>query len=267
MILGALQEETYLVRLPIFEGPLDLLLQLIEREKLDISAISIAQVADQFLVYVRALTNVGAGVLADFLVVAARLALIKSRTLLPPPPVDPNEEAEEDPAEALARQLREYKLFKEAASALRSLEEGGQHTFPRPIVGRSEGRTALLAQPVGLAGSDVTLDDLLAAARRALLVPPPPPMPEGVQVKPFTLTIHDQIDLIRRVTRGGQSVTFRTLLQPARQRVEIVVTLLAVLELVKRRQLNATQDVLFGEIVLAPVAGVEITDEELETVP
>ena len=79
------QDEAYQVRLPAFEGPLDLLLQLIEREKLDISSISLAQVADQFLTYVRKLEEIGADTLADFLVVASRLVWIKSRLLLPQP--------------------------------------------------------------------------------------------------------------------------------------------------------------------------------------
>src|SRR5512136_2070141 len=114
-MLASLQEDPYQVRIPAFEGPLDLLLQLIEREKLDISAVSLAQVADQFLAYVRELETVAAEVLADFLAVAARLVLIKSRALLPRPAPAAGEEEEEDPAEALARQLREYKRYREAA--------------------------------------------------------------------------------------------------------------------------------------------------------
>ncbi len=130
-MLSSLQEDTYQVRLPIFEGPLDLLLQLIEREKLDISAISLAQVTDQFLSYVRELEQVQAETLADFLVVAARLVWIKSRLLLPRSSRSTEEEEEEDPAEALARQLREYKRFKEVAGALRTIEEAGYHTYLR----------------------------------------------------------------------------------------------------------------------------------------
>ena len=114
-MLASLQEDPYQVRIPAFEGPLDLLLQLIEREKLDISSISLAQVADQFLAYVRELEQIDAELLADFLVVASRLVWIKSHLLLPQPARPGDDEQEEDPAEALARQLREYKRFKEAA--------------------------------------------------------------------------------------------------------------------------------------------------------
>src|SRR5512137_2055525 len=112
-MLASLQEDPYQVRLPAFEGPLDLLLQLIEREKLDISSISLAQVADQFLAYVREMDQIAADTLADFLVVASRLVWIKSHLLLPQPLQPGDDEQEEDPAEALARQLREYKRFKE----------------------------------------------------------------------------------------------------------------------------------------------------------
>jgi chromatin segregation and condensation protein Rec8/ScpA/Scc1 (kleisin family) len=108
----------------------------------------------------------------------------------------------------------------------------------------------------------ITLDGILAAAQRAILsLPPPSPVPAGVVV-PFTLTIRDQIGLIRRETTGGRAVTFRSLLQNARARVEIIVTLLAVLELIKRGKVNAAQDEMFGDIIIAPVPGAEIDDEE-----
>src|SRR5512137_283080 len=113
-MLASLRDETYQVRLPVFEGPLDLLLQLIERERLDISVVSIAAVTEQFLIYVRQIEDIQPDTLADFLVMAARLVWIKSRILLPQP-ARPDDDEEEDPAEALARQLKEYKRFKEAA--------------------------------------------------------------------------------------------------------------------------------------------------------
>lgn len=248
-------EEPYLVRLPVFEGPLDLLLQLIEREKLDISAIAIGAVTDQFLSYVQQLEELQPDLLADFLVMAARLVWIKSRTLLPQT-APPAEEEEEDPAEALARQLKEYKRYKEAAQALRELEASGRRTYPRTAPPPElESR---------LAEGSITLAELVAAARRALTnLPPPPPVPPGV-VTPFTLTIRDQIELIRRKTADGRPVTFAALLQSARQRIEIIVTLLAVLELIKRREINAVQEVPFGEILIVPLPGATPREESSE---
>ena len=252
-MLASLRDETYQVRLPVFEGPLDLLLQLIERERLDISVVSIAAVTEQFLIYVRQIEDLRPDTLADFLVMAARLVWIKSRILLPQP-ARPDDEEEEDPAEALARQLKEYKRFKEAAQLLRAIEERGQHTYPR------------VAPPpeldARLEEGSITLDGLLAAAQRAILsLPPSPPVPAGVVV-PFTLTIRDQIELIHRETTGGRAVTFRSLLQNARHRVEVIVTLLAVLELIKRGKVSAVQDEMFGDIIIAPVPGAEIDDDE-----
>jgi segregation and condensation protein A len=257
-MLSSLQEDTYQVRLPIFEGPLDLLLQLIEREKLDISAISLAQVTDQFLSYVRELEQVQAETLADFLVVAARLVWIKSRLLLPRSSRSAEEEEEEDPAEALARQLREYKRFKEVAGALRTIEAAGYHTYLREAASPDLERH--------LQTDDAALVGLLVAARAALAAAPidlPPESLEGM-VAPFTLTIHDQIGLIRKATSGGQAVAFRALLRHARHRMEIIVTLLAVLELIKRRQILVAQEQPFGEILITPVAGAKIGIEETE---
>ena len=124
-------DSRYVVRLPLFEGPLDLLLYLIEREELDITAISLAAVTDQFVAYLRGLGEVQPGVIADFLIVAARLILIKSRLLLPKPPKPPEDEDEEDPGEALVRRLRAYKRVKEAASWLRDLEERSLRSYVR----------------------------------------------------------------------------------------------------------------------------------------
>lgn len=246
----------YQVSTPVFEGPFDLLLQLIERERLDISVISLALVTDQFLAYVAEIEEtIKADELADFLVIAARLILIKSRLLLPQLKSS-DEEEEEDPAEALARQLREYKRFKQAALALRVIEERGFHCYNR------------IAPPPELErrldAGDMTLAELLAAAQAVLVeLPELPPIPQGVVV-PFTLTIHDQIRLIRQATAGGLPITLRALIRGASYKLEIIVTLLAVLELIKRRQVVVVQDGLFGEIQIAPMPGVEITDEDFE---
>ncbi len=253
MTVTGLHEEAYQVRLPAFEGPLDLLLQLIEREKMDISAISLAQVADQFLVYVRGLEQMQADILADFLVVAARLVWIKSRLLLPQPAKPGDDAEEEDPAEALARQLREYKRFKEAAGALRAIEEAGFHTYPR-VAPPPELERHLQPTPSALV-------ELLAAAQAALASATESLPPESLDgmVVPFTLTIQDQIAHIRRATAHGQGMTFRSLLRHVRHRMEIIVTLLAVLELIKRRQIVVTQEQAFGEILISPPKEVDRT--------
>ncbi|RLC70356.1 MAG: chromosome segregation protein ScpA, partial [Chloroflexi bacterium] len=156
--------QPYQVRLPVFEGPLDLLLHLIEREELDITSVSLAQVTDQYLTYLSLMEKPPAEVLADFLVVAAKLLLIKSRALLPQPPGSLSTE-EEDVGEDLARQLIEYRRFKRVAESLRRREEAGLRAYLRLAP------PPRLARPLDL--EDVPLDDLVAAMRQALSVTPP----------------------------------------------------------------------------------------------
>lgn len=233
------RQELYQVKLPLFEGPLDLLLHLIEREELDITTISLASVTDQFIAYLQTLREVQAGVIADFLVVAARLLLIKSRLLLPKPP--PLVDEEEDPGEALVRRLLAYKRFKRAAQYLREREQAGLRSYvrlaPPPV----------LEQRLDLAG--VSLHDLVAAMSRVLATLPES-QPVGLMVSPRKVTVQEKMALIESLVRGGQSVSFATVLRGAATRVDVVVSFWAVLELIKRGRLEATQPELFGEIVL-----------------
>ncbi len=233
--------DTYQVKLPVFEGPLDLLLYLIEREELDITAVSLAAVTEQYLAYLSLLQNLVVDQIADFLVIAARLILIKSQALLPRPP---DLEVEEDVGDDLVRQLLAYKQFKEVAKGLGRREEEGLRSFirlaPPPKVE---------ATNVDLTG--VTVEDLLAAVRRALAVGELLP-PVGNVVKPFTITIRDQIALIERTLTVQPRISFTGLLRQAGSRVEIIVTFLAVLELFKRRHIEVVQEQMFGEIIIQP---------------
>lgn len=254
------------IELPVFHGPLDLLLHLIEREELDISVISLAQVTEQYLSYLARLEELEAGVLADFLMVAARLIWIKSRLLLPAPPMgepasgdgrSPSalalEEMEgEDPGEALARQLRAYRRFKEAANWLREREQLGLRAYVRIA--------SMPTMPRRLDLSGVSAADLLIAMQRMLAEKPP--LAAGNDMPPLLITIHEKISLVGRWLRTQAVVRFRSLLEQAANRVEVVVTLLAVLELIKRQQIIAEQPQLFGEILirLAPGANPDAFD-------
>jgi segregation and condensation protein A len=230
----------YQVLLPVFEGPLDLLLHLIEREELDITSVSLAQVTDQYLDYLALMEEPPAEVLADFLVVAAKLLLIKSRALLPRPPGILSTE-EEDVGEDLARQLIEYRRFKRVAESLRDREEVGLRAYlrlaPPP---RLERRLDL---------EDVTLDDLIAAVRQALAVAPPAP-PVSEVVAPVAITIADRILAIRASLHERARISFNRLLAEATGRLEIIITFLAVLELIKSGHVDVQQDRLFGEIII-----------------
>jgi segregation and condensation protein A len=234
--------ERYRVQLPVFEGPLDLLLSLIEREELDITRVSLAQVTDQYLAYLDAIEQVRPEVLADFLVVAAKLILIKSQALLPRPPAIVAE-ADTDAGDDLVEQLRLYKQFKAAAGHLRHREEEGLRTYirlaPPPKV---EPRLDMTA---------IGLTDLLVAVREALQLGPPPPSVNEV-VPQRKVTVRGQMDLIRGRLRAHGRALFQEILARSADRVEIAVTFLATLELIKQHEVTVYQEDLFGPIVIEP---------------
>lgn len=232
----------YKIALPAFSGPLDLLLHLIDRNELDITAISLVAVTEQYLQQIEQLKENRIEQLIDFLVIAARLVLIKSRALLPESPVTIEGEEEEDPAEALIRQLKLYKQFKGAATWLKEREEAGLRTYlrvaPPP---KLESRLDL---------SGVTIDTLLTAVHEAL--DRADTREESVTlVQPRRITIEGQITRLRQRTKLGESFEFRELLSGVSNHTEVAVTLLAVLELIKRREIVAYQAELFGPITIA----------------
>jgi segregation and condensation protein A len=232
----------YSFRLPDseFEGPLDLLLQLIEHRELDITRVSLAAVTDQYLELISKPGNIELSQLADYLIIAAKLILIKSRLLLPQPET-PAEPGEEDLGDALARQLREYKMFKQSAAFLREREQKGLRAYPRL-------EPPPRPQPTTWKLEGVSPDDLAHALTRALKIRPA--LPQGTLKVPLSVSIDQEIAYILDRTKREPHVQFTELLNRAQTRVEILVTFLAVLEMIKRRQILARQDQLFGEIVL-----------------
>jgi segregation and condensation protein A len=231
--------EEYRVQLGVFEGPLDLLLQLIERAELDITKIALAKVTDQYLSYLEQLKERRLEDLTAFLVVAARLLQIKSEALLPHPPErDPGEE---DPGEALTQQLLVYKRFKEVAKDLRKREESGQRTYLRLV-------QMLRGQPK-LDTSDLVLEDLHSAMLEALAaIPGEVDLNEVVAVP--RVRIREKVQHVVDRLRSAQHVSFRSLLKGAKSRMEIVVSFLAILELIKLRRIEARQDGNFTDIEL-----------------
>jgi segregation and condensation protein A len=238
------QTDGYRVNIPVYEGPLDLLLQLIERTELDITSLALAQVTNQYLAHLRAIQedDQNAAEVSGFLVIAARLVQIKSAALLPRPALIAPPEEEEDPAEALARQLIQYKRFKELGAILGQREANGLHTYLRigaPVV-KVEARLDL---------SGLTLTDLVRAAREIFLSKPDLPALSRVVTAP-RVTIREKIRSIIDSLQKYSMSTFRSFLKHRNDRLEIVVTFLAMLELIKRHVVNASQAELFGEIEL-----------------
>jgi segregation and condensation protein A len=234
-------DEEYTVDLPTFQGPLDLLLSLIEQEELDITKISLAQVTDQYLSHLEILKVTDPDDLTDFLVVAARLILIKSEVLLPKPPPILIENEDEDVGDELARQLMLYKLFKEIATELRDIESRRRHNYVRDV-------PKIRIEPKLVAG-DGDIQALLEAARTAMSIKAEDPDVDEV-VAPHVVTIGQQMGTIWQKIQVGQRVSFNAMVAQAVSHIEVIVTLLAVLELIKRRLIVAHQGSYFGDIVI-----------------
>ena len=231
------QTRSYKVATPTFEGPLDLLLQLIERAELDITRLALAQVTDQYLEHLRNMTVLPAEEVSAFLVIAAKLLQIKSEVLLPRLPN--REEGEEDPGEALARQLLLYRQFKRVADGLEQREHAGIRSYLR--------LSAFQRPEATLDLSGVGILDLILAARMILFDEDDRAELRTV-VSPPAVTIREKIRLISSLLRQKGQMTFHSLLSNTHSRIEIVVTFLALLELIKRHMVNVEKAIRFGEI-------------------
>ncbi|MCX6015814.1 MAG: segregation/condensation protein A [Chloroflexales bacterium] len=227
----------YTIQLAQFEGPLDLLLHLIEHAELDITTIALAQVADQYLQYIRAMPNPDAGQMSAFIVMASRLLVIKSRVLLPTPPRSSDEP---DESIDLVAQLKIYQHIKQAAEWLRQREQLGWQGFGRVASFPDAGITQLPLQ--------MTLDELILVwQQRMRLVDVPAPIITLAARK--ILTVGDVVTTIHARLQQMARVSFFDLLpKKSRTRVDVVVSLWAVLEMIKRRAVVAHQDELFGPI-------------------
>jgi segregation and condensation protein A len=226
------------VKLERFEGPLDLLLHLIKRDEIDIYDIPIAHITEQYLAYIELMRALDLDVAGEFLVMAATLMRIKAKMLLPLPQGE--EEEEGDPREELVQRLVEYRQFKEAASTLKVREDERRQLFERGMVpGEDE------AGPLPLAPA--TLFDLLDALNRVLARVPEPTIYE---VRAQVYEVDDKMDLIRRVVGDGTRVSFFELLSRCHVRAEMIVTFIALLELIKIGVIMAVQPERFGDIQL-----------------
>lgn len=255
--IAGYQTEGYRIETEVYQGPLDLLLELIERAELDITHLALAQVTDQYLEYMHRLNLENPAEVSAFLVIAAKLLLIKSSALLPKQPSSLEPE-EEDPGEALARQLILYKKFKDIANWIAERENEGYRSYLRMAP-----PPKIHIQPkIDLSG--ITLDDLVQAAKEILLEGPPLPDLNTV-VNMSRITIRERINYILDDIRKKGNTTFRKMLSKRSSRVEVVVTFLALLELVKQHIIQANQTVLFGDIDLITQDKLDINlDVEIE---
>jgi len=234
------------VELPAFRGPLDLLLRVIEQQALDISTLSLARVTEQYLQHLRSGKDIDPDELADFIVVAAKLLWIKSCSLLPRPPAReaPGEE-ELDPGEDLVRRLEEYQVFKAVAVELKQMQEDGRRSYsriaPPPVVPTPRLR------PDG-----VSIEALARAFQEVLKRRPPEPEP---LVEPLVVSVAERLAEIEARLHREAAIGFTVLLEECSSRAEMIVTFLALLELLHQGRARARQPSPFGEIlILKPAA-------------
>jgi segregation and condensation protein A len=243
------QISNYRVTVPVFEGPLDLLLQLIEHSELDITSVSLAIVTDQYLGYIHQMTTIAAEEISAFLVIAAKLIQIKSEALLPRPPT--REIDDEDPGLSLIQQLQIYKQFKDISLWLQERENKGLRSYLR------------IAPPPKIEEhldlSDITLEALILAAEEVLKKEQEKQSLDSV-IKAPRITIREKIALIARYLNKENASSFYEVIEKSASRLEIVVTFLALLELIKRYRVSAFQETLFSDIQLKPL--IEFNEDE-----
>jgi len=233
----------YKVKFEVFEGPLDLLLYLIRKEEVDIYEVNLTKLASQFIEYIEMMREFDLEIAGEFLVMASTLMYIKSRELLP---VDQQaqlegEEEGEDPRWELIRQLVEYKKFKDAAAQLQALEATQEKVFPRVPVKLEFENEAPAAKP------DVSIFDLLNAVNAVLKRFE---KREGNTRDIFEdkWTVSEKIEYVVRILTARETVRFSELFEDAMSRSEVVCTFLALLELIRLKQLLCAQSEDFGEI-------------------
>ena len=246
---GPSDGDPFRLQLPDFEGPLDLLLHLIEREVLDVTEVSLLAVTEQYMRYLRATQQINLAALADFIGVGARLLLLKSRALLPADAAAAADDDGGDDAGSLIDALREYRRYKEAAEFLRD-RDGGFGAYGR------EAAPPQVTLPTGL--ETVTLDSLTELIRDVLARLPEEEPAEEVQRDPVRLS--DRIGLLVDVLERDGRSSFRHLIGAATSRVIVIVDFLAVLELIKSRYLEARPSEAFGDIDLIRREGVTRPD-------
>lgn len=235
-------EEGYKVDLQVFEGPLDLLLHLIRKDELDIYDIPIGEITRQYLDYLDTMKRLDITLAGEFLVMAATLTLIKSRSLLPSEGTASGEDEEEDdPRLELVRQLVEYKKYKDATRTLLSLESRQSEKY---LPG---GKAALGDSGGFLSEEDLSVTDILKAFREILKNRPVPPTGH---LKPIVWSVPEKIELILGKIKAAGRIPFTALFPETAPNGEIIVTFLALLELVKRSIVSAIQESEFSEITI-----------------
>lgn len=223
-------------KVPVFEGPLDLLLHLIKENKIDIYDIPIAHITEQYLQYIEFMKELNLEIAGEFLVTAATLIHIKSKMLLPPDETQPDE-LQEDPRAELVRRLLEYQAFKDASVNLREKENVWTNIFrrPPPMEAEIEGEPLL---------SEVSLFDLVSAFKDILSKA----HFEVIEITRESLTVADKINFIMEKIEREDGIRFEELFKESYTKIALIVTFLALLEVIRLGLVKAYQEKTFGSI-------------------
>ena len=239
------------VKLQVFEGPLDLLLHLIDKNKIDIYDIPIVEITSQYMDYIKAMEKEDLNIMSEFLVMAATLLDIKCRMLLPK---EVNEEGEEeDPRQELVAQLLEYKMYKYMSYELRDRQvEGDQVMFKAPTV---PDEVREYEEPVNLDEllKDLTLSKLHKVFRDVMkrrVDKIDPVRSKFGKIEKEEVTLPDKLHYVAEYAKGHRSFRFRELLEKQGSKIQIVVTFLAVLQLMKEGTIVIVQEHPFDEIMI-----------------
>lgn len=244
------------VKLPLFQGPLDLLLHLIEREEIDVLDVCIEHITSQYLEHLAALESLNIEVAGEFLVMAAQLLEMKSRMLLPRPERgEPEEEEAGDPRAELIARLLEYRRYKVVADELRERAELQRLIFSRGELNEGNGN----GNGNGAAGylmlNEVSAFDLWAAFQSVLSRAQETPV--GEVVRPRFTVAQKMAWVAARLRWAQEPVRFVDLFEEGATRLEVIVTFLALLELIRQRRVRVVQERLLGELVVCRAGGGE----------
>lgn len=239
------------VKLQVFEGPLDLLLHLIEKNQVNIYDIPIVTITEQYLAYLEEMQNQDLDVMSEFLVMAATLISIKAKMLLPKEEAE--EEGEEDPRAELVRRLLEYKMYKYAATELKDMELDASYALYKPPTIPEE--VADFQEDIDLSElcDGITLSRLNEIFRMVMkkqVDKIDPIRSRFGTIEKEEVSIEDKMNFIREEVRGLKGISFRTLLEMQASKINIIVTFMAVLELMKVGAVTVRQDRLFDDIVI-----------------
>lgn len=249
-------------KLNVFEGPLDLLLHLIEKNKVDIYDIPILTITEQYLAYVSEMQEQDMDVMSEFLVMAGTLLQIKSKMLLPREETE--EEEEEDPRAELVRRLLEYKMYKYAALELKDMELDASHNlYKKPTIPKEVEEYREEVDPAELVdGLTLSkLNDIFRSIMRKQVDKIDPIRSKFGTIEKEEINIEDRMVQIREEVRGLKGINFRTLLETQPTRMNIIITFMSILELMKVGAITIRQEETFGEIVIDSLDEIEVTSE------